>query len=51
MTEYSFIQLVQEIALGLSLILSTWFYKKYKTYITAIENEDLLDQLCNNKEE
>ena len=51
MAENNFIELVQEIALGLSLIISTWFYKKYKSYITALENEELLDQLCNNKQD
>ena len=45
----NFIELVQEIALGISLVISMWFYKKYKKFIVEIENEDLLEQLCNNK--
>ena len=47
----SFIELIQEIALGFSIVLSMWFYKKYKKFLIEIQNEDLLEQLCNNKKE
>lgn len=45
----NFIELVQEVAFGLSLVLSMWFYKKYKRFLDEMKNEDLLEQLCNNK--